>query len=219
MNSFTEYYPKLYNGRHLTWLNILSKGVVRGHFTNSSMPYYDITVSLIQLSIFLQFNNGENSKTIQDLSLAVGIPIEELIQTLVPIINFKIFTSSSAITSLDQSSIITINDSFNYQRNKISLFQHSIKQYYEEGKSNPANQKILAQIKEDRKYTLQAAIVRILKTRKQIEHKQLVNLLLAQLSSNFKPTNSDIKRAIDSLLQQEYIKRVSEDSSWYQYIA
>ena len=232
IRDFTEFYSSQHSGRHLTWLNVLSKGVVRAHFANSNMPYFEFTVSVVQLSLLLPFNKNRSPSqegstiqwSVQDLMNETGLPFDEVVQALSPFLSVKLLNTQNQelSTSLKKTTMLEVNEHFSSKKNKLSLFQHSIKQYYDDGsksKDNPLNQKIFAQVQEDRRYIIQAAIVRILKARKQMEHKQLVYLLYSQLSSNFKPTTPDIKRAIDSLLQQEYIKRVSEDSSWYQYIA
>ncbi|KAG2370892.1 hypothetical protein C9374_013767 [Naegleria lovaniensis] len=235
MNDFSKFYANQHSGRHLTWLNILSKGVVRGYFMKSSSPYYEFNVSMVQLALLLPFNKMHGSSnestpedvstikwTVQQLLDETGLELDEFIQVFTPLHSLKLFDieHSSGHSTLDRNSIIQINENFNSKKNKIALFQYTIKQYHENtGRDNPLNDKIYSQIQEDRRYVIQAAIVRILKARKLIEHKQLVNLLLTQLSPTFKPTTVDIKRAIDSLLQQEYMKRVNDDSNWYQYLA
>lgn len=64
---------------------------------------------------------------------------------------------------------------------------------------------------------MDAAIVRIMKTRKELSHQQLVAELLAQLRFPVKP--ADIKKRIESLLEREFLERDSDDPNIYRYLA
>jgi hypothetical protein len=80
------------------------------------------------------------------------------------------------------------------------------------------NEKAVVQLDADRKYTIQATIVRIMKSHKTIAHKDLANAVLSQLVS-FHPLLTDIKRNVDLLIEQEYMERDPQDQTIYRYIS
>jgi cullin-4 len=69
----------------------------------------------------------------------------------------------------------------------------------------------------DRQYQVDAAIVRIMKARKQLSHALLMSELFAQLKFPAKPV--DIKRRIESLIDREYLERDSQNAQLYNYLA
>ncbi|KAJ2324517.1 Cullin-4A, partial [Coemansia sp. RSA 2673] len=69
----------------------------------------------------------------------------------------------------------------------------------------------------DRMYRVDAAIMRILKARKQLEHTALMTELLGQLK--FAISLAEVKERIDTLIERDYMKRDDANPSLYLYLA
>ncbi|KAJ7790224.1 Cullin protein, partial [Mycena olivaceomarginata] len=64
---------------------------------------------------------------------------------------------------------------------------------------------VLKVVDEDRKYVIQATIVRIMKARKMMKNQALIQEVISQISQRFSPKIPDIKKVIKALLEKEYI--------------
>jgi cullin 4 len=74
-------------------------------------------------------------------------------------------------------------------------------------------------IEADRKYALDAAIVRIMKGRKKLHYEQLKTATIEGVAKHFHPEVSMIKGRIDSLVEQDYLRRDDDDMNVLHYVA
>jgi hypothetical protein len=72
-------------------------------------------------------------------------------------------------------------------------------------------------VDEDRRMYLQAAIVRIMKSRQVLPHIQLIQEIIDQANSRFSPSVIMIKKCIEQLLEKQFIARQERDT--YVYVA
>ena len=77
--------------------------------------------------------------------------------------------------------------------------------------------RIHREVSKDRCSVIDAAIVRIMKARKTMEHSALVGEVLNHL--RFPAEGGDVKKRIEILIEREYIQRVEGDRSRYNYLA
>jgi len=85
--------------------------------------------------------------------------------------------------------------------------------------SEPENQETRQRVEEDRKPQIEAAIVRIMKARRVLDHNNIVTEVTKQLQSRFLPNPVVIKKRIESLIEREFLERDKEDRKLYRYLA
>ena len=74
-------------------------------------------------------------------------------------------------------------------------------------------------VDEDRKPQIEAAIVRVMKSRKEMEHNALIAEVTSQLTSRFLPHPNVIKKRIESLIEREFLERDKDNWRKYKYLA
>ena len=82
-----------------------------------------------------------------------------------------------------------------------------------------AKDEIPQSVQEGRRHLIEAAIVRVMKIRKRVQHSNLIAEVAKQLSNRFQPSPQAIKKRIESLIEREYMEREKEERRVYQYIA
>jgi cullin 1 len=79
--------------------------------------------------------------------------------------------------------------------------------------------KVVEDVDKDRRYAVDAAIVRVMKSRKVVAHNTLVTDVTQQLSNMFKADVKLIKKRIEELISRDYIKRDETQANTYHYVA
>ena len=72
---------------------------------------------------------------------------------------------------------------------------------------------------EDRRHVIEAAIVKVMKARRKLDHNQLIAETTKVISIKFKPDPIQIKTRIESLIERDFIERDEEDRKIYKYIS
>ena len=85
--------------------------------------------------------------------------------------------------------------------------------------TEPENADTRHRVEEDRKPQVEAAIVRVMKARRVLDHNGIVAEVTRQLSSRFVPAPALVKKRIESLIDREFLERDPVDRKLYRYLA
>jgi len=175
-----------------------------------------LSCSTYQMCLLMAFNKS-NEWTYEELLAETDIPEKECNRALVSMIMGK--TANRVLRKdtkgeLKKTDKITVNDSFHNRLHKVKILTIT-----KPGDADADADKIIKKVDEDRRHEIEAAIVRIMKTRKQLNHNQLVIEVTEQLKSRFSPTPAIIKKRIEALIEREYLSRDSKDRKLYNYEA
>ncbi|RDX50263.1 Cullin-domain-containing protein [Lentinus brumalis] len=199
---FSQYYQQKHSGRKLTWLWNYSKNELRTNYLNQK---YILMTSSWQMAVLLQYNNND-TLSLDELLAATAISKDILKQVLAVLVKAKILIN-------EETDQYDLNPNFKSKKIRINL-NTPIK-----AEQKAESTDVLKTVDEDRKYVIQATIVRIMKARKTMKNQALIQEVIQQISQRFTPKIPDIKKAIDHLLEKEYIERVEGTRDTFAYVA
>ncbi|VDL94555.1 unnamed protein product [Schistocephalus solidus] len=177
---------------------------------------YILQVSTYQMVILMCFNR-RNQFTFSELLTDTGIPERDLVRSLMALSlsrsTQRILCKEPKSKEFEPTDVFTVNDTFTSRHYKVKVQNIAVRE------SEPERQETRTRIDENRRYVIEATIVRIMKTRKTLEHNQLLAEVIEQLKSRFRPTPTAIKQRIEALIEREFIARSDSDRKVYKYLA
>ncbi|KAI8609570.1 Cullin [Chytriomyces sp. MP71] len=208
---FQGFYQNKHSGRKLNWHFLLSKGDLKANYCKASKSGYTYQLSTFQMGILLQYNTALKYSW-EDLLTSTGLNPDTLASQMAMLAKAKVLLILDG-TMGSAGSKYELNLNFKSPRVRINF---NIPGKMEAKQETEETHKT---IEEDRKLLIQAAIVRIMKTRKVLKNQILMTEVLNQLSTRFKPKVSDIKKCIEILIDKEYIERKEGEADMFSYLA
>ncbi|KAF7283447.1 cullin 3 [Rhynchophorus ferrugineus] len=176
-----------------------------------------IQVSTYQMVVLMLFNNHDKL-TYEEILTESDIPERDLIRALQSLAMGKatqrVLIKNPKTKEIESSHEFQVNDSFTSKLHRVKIQTVAAK-----GESEPERRETRSKVDEDRKHEIEAAIVRIMKSRKRMPHNILVTEVTEQLRSRFLPSPVIIKKRIEGLIEREYLARTPEDRKVYTYVA
>ena len=225
---FKDFYLSKHSGRRLHWHDSLGQCVLKVNFEGGKK---EVVTSLFQALVLLLFQEDDElsvAAVAQRTALEEGDlarTVASLCQRRAPLLRVRragrapgAEESPAADESglapgsrLDREDVVVFNRGFKCPAYRVKVNNLQLKESTEEREATSDR------VIQDRQYQVDAAVVRIMKTRKTLSHVLLMNELVQQLTFTVRP--ADMKKRIESLIEREYLERDAQKASVYHYVA
>jgi len=172
-----------------------------------------LEMSQFQAMVCLCFNK-QPELTFQEVQAETQIEEEELKRTLQSLTLGKqkiLLKQKAGSKEITEDMGFRFNDAYTNPKTRIHINTIQLRETVAEAnKTNEA-------VRRDRLHIIDAAVVRIMKTRNTYAHNLLVPDVVSQLK--FPVTMNQVKARIESLIEREYMARDEEQPNVYNYLA
>ncbi|KAJ9547630.1 hypothetical protein OSB04_020173 [Centaurea solstitialis] len=196
---FKEFYQTKTKHRKLTWIYSLGTCNVNGKFDQKTI---ELILGTYQAAALLLFNASDRL-SYSDIKTQLNLADEDVVRLLQSLscAKYKILTKEPSSKTVSETDHFQFNSKFTDRMRRIR------------------RKKVVEDVDKDRRYAIDASIVRIMKSRKVLGHQQLVMECVEQLSRMFKPDFKAIKKRIEDLITREYLERDKENPNLFKYLA
>lgn len=205
---FKEFYEVSNKHRKLTWIYALGTCTLACHFDARTI---DLSVTTFQAAVLLLFNDAE-WLTFPEVKERLNIPEEDCIRLLhsLACAKYKILLKEPAGRNLNpKTDSFAMNTKFTSTMRRLKIPLPPVDE----------KKKVVEDVEKDRRYAIDAAIVRTMKSRKTLNHQGLIMEVVQQLTRMFQPEFRIIKKRIEDLIEREYLERDSSNPNLYRYLA
>ncbi|KAH9563278.1 hypothetical protein CY35_05G117500 [Sphagnum magellanicum] len=213
-NKFKQYYLSTHTGRRLTWQTNMGTADLKATFGNGNK--HELNVSTYQMCILCLFNIADHL-TYREVEQATDIPAPDLkrsLQSLACVKGKNVLRKEPMSKDISEDDVFLFNDKFSSKFYKVK-----ISTVVAQKESEPEKQETRQKVEEDRKPQIEAAIVRIMKARRLLDHNNIISEVTKQLQARFLPNPAVIKKRIESLIEREFLERDKADRKLYRYLA
>ncbi|KAK8915593.1 Cullin [Metarhizium anisopliae BRIP 53293] len=211
IETFDKHYKSKHTGRVLTWKHSLAHCSIKASFPKGTK---ELLVSAFQAVVLMMFNKEPTAGffTYEQISAATGLQGGDLDRTLQSLAcgKARVITKHPKGREVKPTDTFTFNQAFSDPKYRVKINQIQLKETKEENKATHER------IAQDRRFETQAAIVRIMKSRKSMGHAELVAEVINLTKKRGSVEPASIKKEIESLIEKDYLER--EDNS-YTYLA
>ncbi|CAL9051258.1 unnamed protein product [Musa acuminata subsp. burmannicoides] len=204
---FREFYQTKTKHRKLTWIYSLGTCNINGKFEPKTM---ELIVTTYQAATLLLFNASDRlsySEIVTQLNLTDD-DVVRLLHSL-SCAKYKILNKEPNTKSISPNDVFEFNSKFSDKMRRIKIPLPPVDE----------KKKVIEDVDQDRRYAIDASIVRIMKSRKVLGYQQLVMECVEQLGRMFKPDFKAIKKRMEDLITRDYLERDKDNPNLFRYLA
>ncbi|KAJ7977521.1 cullin 1 [Quillaja saponaria] len=204
---FKGFYETKTKHRKLTWIYSLGTCNINGKFEPKTI---ELIVSTYQAAALLLFNAADKL-SYSEIMTQLNLTHDDLVRLLhsLSCAKYKILLKEPNTKTISQNDTFEFNSKFTDRMRRIKIPLPPVDE----------RRKVIEDVDKDRRYAIDAAIVRIMKSRKVLGHQQLVLECVEQLGRMFKPDIKAIKKRMEDLITRDYLERDKENPNTYRYLA
>ncbi|KAM5585593.1 hypothetical protein ABKV19_004801 [Rosa sericea] len=204
---FNEFFDTQKKLRKLSWIYSLGTCNVIAKFEPKTM---ELVASTYQAALLLIFNYVDRL-SYSEILTQLNLTNEDLVRLLhsLSCAKYKILIKESNTKTMSPNDNFMFNYKFTDKMKRIEILLPPVDE----------RTKVIEEVDKDRRYAIDAAIVRIMKSRKILGHQELVMESVEQLQRMFKPDITAIKKRIEDLVTREYLERDEENPTIFKYLA
>ncbi|CDS07259.1 hypothetical protein LRAMOSA01208 [Lichtheimia ramosa] len=205
---YQDFYNTKFSGRKLTWQNSLSVCDVTANYPKGTK---ELTLTLLQTVVILLFNDSSiQSLGFREILESTNLDELELRRTLKSLAcgDHKLLRKSPDTEDVDDTDTFTYNEDYTTPIQRIRMNTEKLKEVIDNNSNVPRTVLI------NRENQVDAVIVRIMKSKRQLTHGALLSDVMRQIQ--FPLTAKDFKKRIEILIEKQYLAR--GDNDIYEYL-
>ncbi|XP_074556251.1 cullin-1-like [Curcuma longa] len=204
---FREFYQTKTKHRKLTWIYSLGTCNINGKF---ELKTIELIVTTYQAAALLLFNASDRL-SYSEIMTQLNLTDDDVIRLLhsLSCAKYKILNKEPSTKTISSTDVFEFNSKFTDKMRRIKIPLPPVDE----------KKKVIEDVDKDRRYAIDASIVRIMKSRKVLGHQQLVMECVEQLGRMFKPDFKAIKKRIEDLITRDYLERDKDNPNLFRYLA
>eukprot|EP00744_Colponema_vietnamica_P013175 GILI01018480.1.p1 GENE.GILI01018480.1~~GILI01018480.1.p1 ORF type:complete len:809 (+),score=126.75 GILI01018480.1:89-2428(+) len=219
IKNYVDFHRSESSKRVLKWLHNHSNAVLLARFPKGQK---ELSMSSYQAGVLLTFNcrndsDGEAVKGIREIKAATNLDDDQIRRAVGGLVKARVLLPATPQKHLKLGAVsgtcFVVNDQFSHTNRKIAVPTAVAKV------TVAASEQLQVHVDEARKPAIQAAIVKIMKSRRQIGHQELLAEAMRYLSNLFTPDARTIKEQIEFLITRDIMRRHQTEHGVYIYVA